>query len=1634
MNLGISRARGSALGLRLFACLLAITAASAALGEDLLPGTPGKNVNIIGPTPDSNHVPDILLRQQNEPACTIRPGSPAYIFCAYNDYRATDFPLIQGDSWIGVSMSADFGKTWFSRLTPGFLGHANSLNLQFAADPNVVSVPGNSPGIVILNYIAASRDLNDGIMAIQRWAEMPKEDVNYYLAENKIVAADITNNGRFADKPAMIAMLDEGNKQTTLTISMQLEDGSMVDRDVASGTLVLCYSVFTGSNSSKVICKTSPDWGDTWSKDIKISEEQVRVQGVSLTNIGNMLVAAWRRADSNKGIGNSVVTAVSVNGGRTWSKGLEATDLCPIDQQATGSQIRMLDFPVIANDGELVYVFAADRRFAGDQSCATGIPKIAMTYSDDGVDWSPLQALDADGPSPFGEPTGDGYQYIPSAFGYRGNVRVAFYDTRRETLAGPLPANLPPEMKDYVATDGTIVNRKADVYTVKVRRDKYGVPQISPAVRVSRYNTVIFDKNGVPFPVPLETEAHFPNTPIFVQGTRAFNGDYTATAASAFRIDEPSNKWIQNSLTTGNILTDREDVFVAWGDTRDLRGNFLPKFDGSASPFTPNNDAQEMPFETVGELQQKAEEDTRQLLAENNLPSDADSNAESTLTAESVDDDPVAMGSGTCEIGQDKTRDANVYGSLIRSVTDFSALTTSKPLTGFQRTYPFVITNPEELLTRTFRLRIVDQPADFGPDGSPVAFTGQASWHQLPSKPPFTADSVVDEVMVSVPPKSAAARTMFLVTNDTNALIRVKLYDAGCVPEAPDCPALKTVVVGEGDLLDSEFCENNPGAGACALVANAETHDPLLLTNPDLVAPDLVAPRLLSPDLVAPDLVAPDLVAPDLVAPDLVAPDLVAPDLVAPDLVAPDLVAPDLVAPDLVASAPAYQDITYTLQASGNVTTTYSTDMSFDTQGLDITAQLIVWTAYVTGTSHDCAYALVADNQVLASKALTDTELQSITLPTVQDPFAGPLSFAARPGQFINVTLRVFGELAVLQTLQPEDFIASTGFGASAHSCNDLDPDGNDTSTIDPTIDCLTINTEKIIVDKTPPVFNVDPNMTIFVEADREDGGVLDPASGAVTATDDGEPVGVLCTELTTNTVLTGVQVFPLGSYDVGCDAGDAAGNLASIELPVEIQDTVAPVVVLLGNALETVEGGDAYIDAGATASDQRDLISVDLTSLITVETTLQVGGGAPTPVAGVDTFVIGTYVLTYTVIDAGGNPDSITRTVIVSDTTAPALSLPGDFVGVPGNILGGASVSWAATANDVVEGDLLVTCKDVDSNAVITSPHIFATGPTTVSCSATDLSGNTASGSFSVTVVDSISPVVSAVADISGVEATGTNGATASWMVTASDVVDGDLLVTCKDAGTDTIITSPHIFALGITTVSCSATDSSGNPGETTFTVEVVDTTPPDFTTVPATPVLVPVDSSGTGSLNFEAQVAVTDIADLDPGVACVATGGAATGAVSGDPLPIGDTEVTCTATDASGNEATANYTVRVEYGSSFGIDFSKKVVKAGSSAPSTFGWLDSAKNRVDSSDADPVVTARTCDSNLVVLNPGEFPGNSDLRYDASMKEWKFNWQTVFNDGSPIPGTIYCVQVISQKTLQTIPDNGGFTQIKVRD
>lgn len=81
----------------------------------------------------------------------------------------------------------------------------------------------------------------------------------------------------------------------------------------------------------------------------------------------------------------------------------------------------------------------------------------------------------------------------------------------------------------------------------------------------------------------------------------------------------------------------------------------------------------------------------------------------------------------------------------------------------------------------------------------------------------------------------------------------------------------------------------------------------------------------------------------------------------------------------------------------------------------------------------------------------------------------------------------------------------------------------------------------------------------------------------------------------------------------------------------------------------------------------------------------------------------------------------------VVLDTTPPVLNLPSDmWVSAPGP--SGATVSFSATATDTDPTNPTVTCTPA-------SGSVFPLGSTTVSCSATDTAGNTATGSFVVSV-----------------------------------------------------------------------------------------------------------------------------------------------------------------------------------------------------------------------------------------------------------------------------------------------------------
>ena len=186
-----------------------------------------------------------------------------------------------------------------------------------------------------------------------------------------------------------------------------------------------------------------------------------------------------------------------------------------------------------------------------------------------------------------------------------------------------------------------------------------------------------------------------------------------------------------------------------------------------------------------------------------------------------------------------------------------------------------------------------------------------------------------------------------------------------------------------------------------------------------------------------------------------------------------------------------------------------------------------------------------------------------------------------------------------------------------------------------------------------------------------------------------------------------------------------------------------------------------------------------------------------------------------------------------------------------------------------------------------------FAVGPpTTVSCQAPEASSVLQPFTFTVTVVDT--PVLSLPSAPDPVEATSGAGAVVTYIEpTATDFFP--VTVTCDHHSNDT-------FPVGVTTVTCTATDANHNSTVGAFAVTVTDKTPPVIT-VPA-PIIVQADSSSGAVVAY--GVTAVDLVDGPVAAACLPA--------SGSLFVVGTTTVTCNAKDAKNNAAAPkSFTVKV-------------------------------------------------------------------------------------------------------------------------
>jgi hypothetical protein len=274
----------------------------------------------------------------------------------------------------------------------------------------------------------------------------------------------------------------------------------------------------------------------------------------------------------------------------------------------------------------------------------------------------------------------------------------------------------------------------------------------------------------------------------------------------------------------------------------------------------------------------------------------------------------------------------------------------------------------------------------------------------------------------------------------------------------------------------------------------------------------------------------------------------------------------------------------------------------------------------------------------------------------------------------------------------------------------------------------------------------------------------------------------------------------------------------------------------------------------------------------------------APVAYSGPDTATAASVVLTCT--DLAGNSSSGSSGSFQYDATAPVLTVPSDIV-QEATGPSGAAVSFTATAVDGVDGPVATSCSSASGST-------FPLGHTQVQCTAVDQAGNLGTASFDVLVPDTTAPQVDPPANVVA-EATGPGGAVATYgAATATDLVDGPLPVACSPASGTT-------FPLGDTHVVCTATDSTGNVGSSSFDVLVVDTTAPVVTPHPD----VAVDATSPHGVAVAFVVSATDIVDGGLTATC--------SPASGTVFVIGHTTVVCSVTDAHGNAGSTSFDVYV-------------------------------------------------------------------------------------------------------------------------
>jgi hypothetical protein len=521
---------------------------------------------------------------------------------------------------------------------------------------------------------------------------------------------------------------------------------------------------------------------------------------------------------------------------------------------------------------------------------------------------------------------------------------------------------------------------------------------------------------------------------------------------------------------------------------------------------------------------------------------------------------------------------------------------------------------------------------------------------------------------------------------------------------------------------------------------------------------------------------------------------------------------------------------------------------------------------------------------------------------------------------------------------------------------------------VNPDVDNNT-STATVEVASTPCQLSSQENITVSADSGQA-GAVVTYTTptgtgdcGTDTTGENGEPIPAISCNPASG------SFFGVGSTTVICTAQTGAVS----SFVVTVNNPGALSITLNGANTVTLECGGDFTDPSASAiNGSGQSIPVDVS---------YTGGFNP------DTPAVGTYTATYTATE-GANSVSTTRTINVTDTEGPAITVAGAN---PYRIQQGSCspfVDPGASALDACAGPKPVTTS-ISGPGGATSVNTGVAGTYTVTYTATD--GTNQSTATRTVIVGTFPPDEVDQPNTSNVPPTITlNGDDQITLECGNAFTDpGATATVCGNSLTVTTSGSVNNHAPGTYTLTYSAT-ANGFTTEATRIVTVVDTVAPVITLNGANPMTV-----GFGTVFTDPGATASDGCAGDLTSAIVVTG-------SVDTSTVGFYALTYTVSDPSGHTDTKVRTVQVlpyNFTGFFApIDnlpaFNE--MKAGQAAPVKFSLGGNQGLNIFAA-GSPSSVQITCDSGAPILpvEQTETAGQSSLSYDATSDQYKYTWKT---------------------------------------